>query len=109
MSVDLAVKVAHLIRDFRAVLCLVEFIEHELEKRIVARLGLVKVEALHSIASAYKNDIKRAIDPPRRADIAPLEDMLAQLRLDVDSGIRDMRNAQVGHSLQLPIEQIPEQ
>jgi hypothetical protein len=40
MPTDLSVKVAHLIRDFVAVRHLAEFIEHELEKRVVARLGL---------------------------------------------------------------------
>jgi len=108
MPVDLPIKVAHVIRDFGAVLRFVEFIEHELEKRIVARLGLVKVEALHSVASAYKNEIARVLGPRRRAEITGLEDLLRRLRQDIDGGIRDARNAQVGHSLSLPLQRIPE-
>jgi hypothetical protein len=65
MACDLNIKTARLISDFRAVFKLVEFIEHELEKRIVARLGLIKVEALIALAGAYKNEIKRNLGPSR--------------------------------------------
>lgn len=37
-----------------------------------------------------------------------MEQLLTHLRVDVESGIRDARNAQVGHSLGLPVERIPE-
>ena len=60
MAVDLAKKVAHLALDFRATVQLVQFIPYELEKRIVARLGLVKIEAPYGILGAYKNELKRA-------------------------------------------------
>lgn len=109
MSVDLSQKVAHLCRDFRAVLAFVEFIPYELEKRIVARLGLVKIEALASIAGAFKNELKRSVGATKAAEVAHLETLLTQLRKDVDDGIRDNRNAQIGHSLKLSLTEIPEQ
>jgi len=108
MATDLSIKVGHLIRDFVAVRHLAEFIEHELEKRVVARLGLVKIEALNAIAGAYKNEIKRTAAPDKAAAIKHVEQLLTHLRVDVESGIRDARNAQVGHSLGLPVERIPE-
>src|SRR5579872_5375734 len=108
MPTALNQKVAHLIRDFRAVHQLAELIEHELEKRIVARLGLIKIEALQSILGAYKNDIKRSNATAPRATVQDLEDQIRQLTKDVETGIRDARNANVGHSLALPVERIPE-
>jgi hypothetical protein len=63
MPCDLHIKVPRLISDFRAVLALTEFIEHELEKRIVARLGLIKIDALIAIAGTCKNQIGRVAGP----------------------------------------------
>lgn len=108
MATDLNIKVAHLVRDFSAVRLLAEFIEHELEKRVVARLGLIKIEALNTVAGAYKNEIKRKATPDKAGAIKDLENLLTRLRVDVEGGIRDARNAQVGHSLGLPVERIPE-
>jgi hypothetical protein len=108
MAIDLAKKVAHLARDFRATLQLVEFIPYELEKRIVARLGLVKVEALHSIVGTYKNELKRSVGETRGKEIAELERLIDRLRTDIDGGIRAARTAQAGHSLALSFREIPE-
>lgn len=109
MAVDLAIKVAHLARDFRATLDFVAYLPYELEKRIIARLGLVKIEALHSIIGAYKNELKRTMGTTKTQEIATLEGLIDRLRTDIDGGIRAARNAQVGHVLALPIAQIPEQ
>lgn len=109
MSVDLPQKIAHLCRDFRATLAFVEFIPYELEKRIVARLGLVKIEALASIAGTFKNELKRVYRATKPTEIAHLETLLTQLRRDVGKGIRECRNAQAGHSLALQIKAIPDQ
>jgi hypothetical protein len=97
-----------LIRDFRATLVLAEFIPYELEKRIVARLGLVKVEALASIIGAYKNDLKRASGSAKAAEIAAFESLISRLSNDVATGIRDARNIQIGHSLAQTLQGIPE-
>jgi hypothetical protein len=107
MPVALNQKVAHVIRDFRAVHQLVESIDYELEKRIVARLGLIKIEALQSIIGAYKNEIKRTTTAPP-ATIQDLEGRIRTLTKDVETGIREARNANIGHSLALPIERIPD-
>src|SRR5262245_22894891 len=108
MTIDLAKKAAHLARDFRATLQFVEFIPYELEKRIIARLGLVKIEALHSIVGAYKNKLKRSACGGRGNEIAELERLIDRLRTDIEGGIRAARNAQAGHSLTLSLKEIPE-
>ena len=81
MATDLRIKTARLISDFNAVLELANFIEHELEKRIIARHGLTKVESLLSIASTYKNDIKRSLPPDQKGKVSKLESMLASLEM----------------------------
>ena len=108
LATDLRIKTARLISDFNAVLELANFIEHELEKRIIARHGLTKVESLLSIASTYKNDIKRSLPPDQKGKVSKLESMLATLRNDIDSGIRNIRNNMAGHLLQMHLSSIPE-
>ncbi len=107
MPVDLNIKVTRLISDFRAVLALTEFIEHELEKRIIARLGLIKIEALIAIAGTYKNEIRRNLGVRGRTAVTNLETLVTRLRTDVDTGIGNIRNAMAGHLLQLNITEIP--
>jgi|GEM_PF-4275233 len=87
---------------------LVGFIPYELEKRIVARLGLIKVEALYSLLGAYKNELRRGTDGTRSNEIDELERLINRLKIDVDSGIRTARNAQAGHSLGQSFSEIPE-
>jgi hypothetical protein len=108
MAVELAKKISHLARDFRATLELVEFIPYELEKRIVARLGLVKIEALHGILGAYKNQLKRASSGSDQNKIVDLERLIERLKRDIDGGIRAARNAQAGHNLTQSFQEIPE-
>jgi hypothetical protein len=107
MPIALGQKVAHLVRDFRAVHRLVESIDYELEKRIVARLGLIKIEALQSIIGAYKNEIKTA-PSARAALVQDLEERIRMLTRDVETGIREARNATVGHCLYQAFERIPD-
>jgi hypothetical protein len=109
MPRDLPRKVAHLIRDFRAIHTLIDYIDHEFEKKTVARLGLVKIEALSAILGTYKNQIKRSLGTAQATIISDLELVLARLRKDVDDGVRKARNTQVGHSLKLGFVNIPEQ
>jgi len=106
MSIDLNIKAARLISDFRAVSALVEFIEHELEKRVIARLGLIKIEALASIAATYKNQIRNNLGPGRRQTVTRIEALLAQMRCDLETGIRAMRNVMGGHLLQLNTNEV---
>ncbi len=108
MATDLAAKTARLISDFDAVLALVSYIEHELEKRIIARHGLTKIESLLPIASAYKNMIKRALPSNQRGRFSKLESLLATLRNDIDNGVRQIRNNMSGHLLQINVASIPD-
>lgn len=99
MPVDLGVKVAHLIGDFWAVEALVGAIEHELERRIVARLGLIKLDALATLLPAYKNSVKRT--RPGYPDLGKLEELAKQLARDHQGGIQAIRHSLAGHSLHL--------
>ena len=106
MQTDIPAKVARLIADFWAVAEFVNYIEHELEKRIVARLGLFKLDALSSLLPTYKNDLRSRYHG--HADIGELHRLTSQLRIDHDNGIRQTRHSLAGHSLHLPPEQIGE-
>lgn len=106
MKTDIPAKVARLIEDFWAVSKLVNYIEHELEKRIVARLGLFKFDALSSLLPAYKNDL--TLRYRAHARIGELKQLISQMRIDHDNGIRATRHSLSGHSLHLSPEQIGE-
>ena len=106
MQTDIPAKIARLIGDFWAVRELVNYIEHELEKRIVARLGLFKIDALSNLLPAYKNDLRSRYHGHRK--IGELQRLVSQLRIDHDNGIRATRHSLVGHSLHLPPERIGE-
>ena len=104
MQTDIAAKVARLIADFWAVAALVNYIEHELEKRIVARLGLFKIDALANLIPVYKNNLRsRYRGHPK---IGELQRLVDQLRNDHEKGIKATRHSLAGHSLHLCPEQI---
>ena len=106
MQTDIPAKVARLIGDFWAVAELVNYIEHELEKRIVARLGLFKVDALSNLLPVYKNDLRLRYHG--HAEMVELQRLVNQLRIDHNNGIQAIRHSLVGHSLHLPPERIGE-
>ena len=107
MWMDIPAKVARLIGDFWAIYKLANYIEHELEKRIVARLGLFKIDALSNLLPAYKNDLRSRYR--RHREIGKLQSLVDQLRADHDTGIRATRDSLVGHSLHILPEQIGEE
>ena len=106
MQTDIPAKVARLIGDFWAVSELANYIQHELEKRIVARLGLFKIDALSNLLPVYKNDLRSRYRGHGR--IGELQSLVDQLRVDHDTGIRATRHSLAGHSLHLAPEQIGE-
>ncbi len=106
MQTEIPAKIARLIGDFWAVAELVKYIEHELEKRIVARLGLFKIDALSNLLPVYKNDLK--LRCRRCAKVRELQRLVYQLRTDHEEGIRAIRDSLAGHSLHLNPEQIGE-
>lgn len=106
MQTDIPAKVARLIEDFWAVSELANYIEHELEKRIVARLGLFKIDALSNLLPVYRNDLRHRYRGHGR--IGELQGLVDQLRVDHDTGIRATRHSLAGHSLHLAPEQIGE-
>ena len=108
MGVDLGLKLSRLIGDFKAVLYLIDTIEHELEKRIVARAGLIKLEAFVSLAGAYKNELKSSSPATHSSLISSVEDKLQNLRKDIDGAVRPIRNAMAGHLLAIDAGKIPE-
>ena len=106
MQSDIPPKIARLIGDFWAVAELTNYIEHELERRIVARLGLLKIDALSNLILVYKNNLRSRYHG--HATMSELEPLVARLRIDHDKGIRAIRHSLVGHSLHLSPEQIEE-
>lgn len=106
MQTDIPAKVARLVGDFWAVSELANYIEHELEKRIVARLGLFKIDALSNLLPVYKNELRSRYRGHRK--IEELQSLVDQLRVDHDTGIRATRHSLAGHSLHLCPEQIGE-
>ena len=100
MPTDIPNKVARLIGDYWAVFSLVDAIEHELERRIVARLALMKLDALANILPVYKNILKST--SPSSLSIQKLENLNKQLVQDHQTGIKAIRHSLAGHGLHLP-------
>ncbi len=102
MALHLPGKIARLIGDFWTVRDLAELIEHELEKRIVARHGLVKLDALLNLLPRWKNELKGA-----SADVAALEGLIARLRHDyAGSDFEAARDSMAAHALKLDLRRI---
>lgn len=109
MSQDLPQKVARLIGDFRSIHALVDAIEHEMEKRIVARHAWVKLDALLNLVSRLKNEYRRTFCGNDGTKVAKLEALIARLRKDLEkSPITRLRDAMAAHGLQLDLKKIDE-
>lgn len=107
MARHLSGKVARLISDFLTIGELTKLIEHEMEKRIVARHGLVKLEALLNLLARLKNDIRDALPPVEKKAVEPLEALIARLRRDLDkSDMATGRDAFAAHALRLDLLRI---
>ena len=100
-------KVARLISDFLTICDLARLIEHEMEKRMVARHGLVKLDALLNLLAQLKNDIRRALAPRDRRMIGPLEVLVSRLRNDLRRSVFEMgRDTMAAHALRLDLMRI---
>jgi hypothetical protein len=107
MARHLAGKVARLISDFLTIGELTTLIEHEMEKRIVARHGLVKLDALLNLVARLKNDIRDVIPPMQKKAVRQLEDLIARLRKDLEkSDMATGRDALAAHALHLDLMRI---
>jgi hypothetical protein len=82
MALHLPGKVSRLISDFLTIERLADLIEHELEKRVVARHGLVKLDSLLELLPRLKNEMRQALPANQRGRVADLERMIARLRKD---------------------------
>jgi hypothetical protein len=100
-------KVARLISDFLTIGELIKLIEHEMEKRIVARHGLVKLDALLNLMARLKNEIRDALPPGQRRDVDLLEGFIRRLRQDLEnSDMATGRDAMAAHALRLDLTRI---
>lgn len=107
MAKHLPGKTARIISDFLTIGRLVDLIEHELEKRIVARHGLVKLDALLTIVARLKNEVLGCLPQTSRRDIRPLETYVDRLRKDLaDSEMETGRDAMAAHALHLDLRRI---
>lgn len=107
MAQHLAGKVARLIGDFRTINALVNLSEHEMEKRIIARHGLVKLDALLNLLPRYKNEIRKQDYAGVSAPVQHLEDLITRLRNDYHAGELEVgRDAMAAHALKLDLLRI---
>lgn len=107
MAQHLPGKVARLISDFLTIGELTTLIEHEMEKRIVARHGLVKLDALLTLVARLKNEVRDALPPTQKKVVGPLEDLIARLRKDLEkSAMATGRDALAAHALHLDLMRI---
>lgn len=106
---DLAAKVSLLIGDFWAAEALAGAIEHEFEKRIVARSGLLKLDSLLQLARQYKNQIRDGLAPPQKVKTRQLEQLLGRLAKDHADAIGKARDVLSAHQLLLTFGDFGEQ
>ncbi|MCZ4093589.1 hypothetical protein [Sinorhizobium psoraleae] len=109
MAKHLPGKVARVISDLLTVGELIRLIEHEMEKRIVARHALIKLDALLQLGSRLKNEIRSSLAAREKKNVDFLEKLLARLRLDLDkSHLIIGRDAFSAHALHLDLKLIVE-
>jgi hypothetical protein len=107
MAKHLPGKVARVIGDFLTIIELTKLIEHEMEKRIVARHGLVKLDALLNLISRLKNEVRNALPPGKKKVVDQLEGLIGRLRKDLEnSDMQTGRDAMAAHALRLDLMRI---
>jgi hypothetical protein len=98
----LAGKISRIVGDFLTIGELIHQVDHEMEKRVIARHGLVKLDALLSLAPRLKNQIRDALPPNSKKEVSILEDLLSRLRNDLaGSDMETGRDAMAAHALRL--------
>ena len=107
MAKHLPGKVARIISDFLTIGELTTLIEHEMEKRVVARHGLVKLDALLKLIPRLKNEIRDTLPPGQKKDVLALEGLIKRLRQDLEnSDFETGRDAMAAHALRLDLMRI---
>jgi hypothetical protein len=107
MAKHLPGKVARAISDFLTIGELTKLIEHEMEKRIVGRHGLVKLDALLNLIARLKNEVRDALPPSKKKDVDQLEALIRRLRKDLEnSDMETGRDAMAAHALRLDLMRI---
>jgi len=107
MAKHLPGKVARAISDFLTIGDMAKLIEHEMEKRIVARHGLVKLDALLNLTARLKNELRDALPPGQKKDVDCLERLVRRLRNDLEnSDMETGRDAMAAHSLRMDLMRI---
>jgi hypothetical protein len=100
-------KIARIISDFLTIGGLIRLIEHEMEKKIVARHALVKLDALLNLIPRLKNDVRNSLPPGQKNAVEPLENFIKRLRKDLEgSEMETGRDALAAHSLRLDLMRI---
>lgn len=78
-----------------------------MEKRIIARHALVKLDALLNLLARLKNEIRSALPQVQKQDVAQLEAFIARLRNDLEnSALETGRDAMAAHALRLDLIKI---
>ncbi len=78
-----------------------------MEKRIIARHGLVKLDALLNLIARLKNEIRDALPPGQKKKVDPLEGFVKRLRQDLEnSDMETGRDAMAAHALRLDLVRI---
>lgn len=86
---------------------LIDLIDHEMEKRIIARHGLVKLDALVTLLARLKNDIRSQLPQKQKSDVDEIETLIKRLRNDLaGSALETGRDAFAAHALQLDLMRI---
>jgi hypothetical protein len=107
MAKHLPGKVARVIGDFLTIGELTKLVEHEMEKRIVARHGLVKLNALVNLIARLKNEVRDGLSPSKKKDVNELERLIGRLRKDLEnSDMETGRDAMAAHALRLDLMRI---
>lgn len=106
MALDLDKKVARLIRDFHSIAALANTIPHEMERRIIARHAMVKLDALLLLLPRLKNEIKKS-GVNTGGNISALEALIRRLGFDYNGQeFETIRDAAAAHSLKLDLERL---
>lgn len=104
MPQHLPEKISRTIGDFYQIDALVAAIEHQLEKRMVARHGTVKLDALVPLLARYKNVLKAQVG---LGAVAHLNSLIARLRKDLEGSPFEVgRDAFSAHALKLDLQRI---
>lgn len=107
MSQQLQEKISQAINDFRCIVNVVNLIDHEMEKRIIARHVCVKLDALIVLLPQLKNKILKNILKNDNKKISKIDNLIRRLRKDYKSSeMKRVRDAMTAHALHMDLVNI---